>query len=489
MFNDYFWKSYLAGGGQETVRFFETQLSGRFTQEYADTICAFHRSYCPSKKINEIFHEDLTDLYKVITEGLSWYEGNPPTIEVGMRVLYEDFFEDDGISAREKFDRFSSSMEYFTTMFAMMWPEYFVPYYFRYNYNILEKIAEEFGIELPEIPQKREYKARFFHYGKICEAFRDFRARHGMSLYEFCAFLYDFAPKAVGGIDSYIIKDIPEPKGAYFIGGSKDDAYLTYDEGEIIVWQCSSETMPGDAVVMYLRSPVSAVDSVWRSVSIGFNDPFFYYYRCTYLSHGQKLKPISYQTLKEDPIFSQLWIVRKNMQGINGVEILPSVYNYLLETGESDAPRLTYGGGGDDVVVCNEKEVENKIIKPFLEALGYTDQDYRQQLYIEIGNHNYALIPDFVIHPKVSKGHQSADFLIEAKYSIASAKALEAAKTQARGYAKLLNAKYAVIASKEGIWVTEVGDDYTDDVLGASWSELKDEDRFHAVFRLLGAGK
>jgi len=182
-------------------------------------------------------------------------------------------------------------------------------------------------------------------------------------------------------------------------------------------------------------------------------------------------------------------IVRKNMQGVNGVEILPSVYNYLLDISDSDAERLEFAVSNEDLSITNEKDVEEKRIKPFLEALGYAEADYRQQLYIEIGNHNYALIPDFAIRPVVSKGHQSADFLIEAKYSVGSVGALEAAKTQAGGYAKLLNAAYAVIASKEGIWVTAAGDDYTDDVMSFSWSQLQQEDDFHQVFRLLGQGK
>ena len=99
------------------------------------------------------------------------------------------------------------------------------------------------------------------------------------------------------------------------------------------------------------------------------------------------------------------------------------------------------------------------MIKPFLTELGYYEKDYKQQLYIEIGNHNHALIPDFVINPIVSKGHQSADFLVEAKFSISSNKLLEDAKNQARGYAKLLNAKYSVVAAKEGIWISEKTDD------------------------------
>ena len=124
-----------------------------------------------------------------------------------------------------------------------------------------------------------------------------------------------------------------------------------------------------------------------------------------------------------------------------------------------------------------------------MEKLGYSEDEYIQQLPIEVGNHNHKQIPDFVIHPKVSTGHQSADFLLEAKLSIPSIKSLEEAKTQARGYAKLLNAKYSVVAAKEGIWISQIEDDYSKDILSFSWAELKKEDDFFKVYKLIGNGK
>lgn len=138
--------------------------------------------------------------------------------------------------------------------------------------------------------------------------------------------------------------------------------------------------------------------------------------------------------------------------------------------------------------IVNEKDVENRLIKPLLAELGYDADDYQQQLYIEIGNHNYALIPDFVIQPILSKGHQSAEFIIESKYSIPSKKELEGAKTQVRSYAKLLGARYAVIVSKERVWVMTHEDDYTDEVLSFSWEELKYGDNFHELFKVIGKG-
>ena len=489
MFNDYIWRTYLGGTGKEVVNFFEENLSNNLSKEYADKICEFHRAYCPSRVVNESLHSELVDAYEDIAEGIWFLEEGEYSIESAISYIFNGFLNEDGATPQKVFNFFSGSVAFFTTLFARELPELFVPYYFSLNFNIFEKIAQEFEIILPEIPIKKDYEGRFLYYGKICEALYDFREKHSMSAYELCAFLYDFAPKYVGGVDSYIIKDIPTPKSAYFIGGSKNDAFLSSDDDTITPWQCNPDTMAGDAIVMYLKSPVSAVDSIWRSVSIGFNDPFFYYYRCTYIATPCKVNRISQKQLEGDSVFGKLPIVKKNMQGLNGVELYPSAYNHLLDMTESDLPRLEFAINNDDPVLFREKDVENQLIKPFLAELGYTEKDYKQQLYIEIGNHNHALIPDFVINPIVTKGHQSADFLVEAKYSVSSNKLLEEAKTQARGYAKLLNAKYAVIASKEGVWITDVADDYTASILSFSWCDLKNEDNFHKVFNIIGRGK
>lgn len=64
-----------------------------------------------------------------------------------------------------------------------------------------------------------------------------------MTQYELYAFLYDFAPKYIDAISSYIIKDIPNPKSAFFIGGNCKDLFFSDDINTIIPWQCSPETM------------------------------------------------------------------------------------------------------------------------------------------------------------------------------------------------------------------------------------------------------
>jgi hypothetical protein len=349
-------------------------------------------------------------------------------------------------------------------------------------------IADEFDIELPKLPQKADYRARTWHYANLCKAFYKFRVENRLSYCEFCAFLYDFAPHYIGGIDSYIIRELPEPKAAYFVGGGGNnaDAKAENDTGKITYWQCNPATRAGDMIVMYLTTPISAISSVWRSMSIGFVDPFFFYYRCTYIGRPEKIPRISIREMKNNPILGKMPIVSKNMQGVNGVELKPSEYNYIVSKAGKDLPRLENALSENEGQFANEKDVEEKLVKPLLTKLGFDEKDYVQQMYIEIGNHNYALIPDFVIKPISTNGHYSGYTTIEAKRSITSEKQLKQVKVQARSYAKMLGAKFSVIASMEKVWITGYEDDYESCVFEETWESLSDTDIFYKLEKLIG---
>ena len=386
------------------------------------------------------------------------------------------------------FDYFCGNLAHITTLLSLDLSELFIPYYFSTTYNILETIANIFEIDFPAIPAKSDYKGRVWHYANICKALYTFRIKNNLTFYELCAFLYDFAPKYVGGIDSYIIKDLPTPKSAYFIGGGgrNADAVAEDDPQNVIRWQCSPNTQAGDLIVMYLRTPISAISSIWQAQSIGFVDPFFWYYRMTYIGNPIKINRIPLNQIKADEILGKMWIVKKNMQGINGVELLPSEYNHIVDLTGKDICRLESVMEMDDEDFPNEKAVEEKLIKPLLKKLGYSAGDYVQQMYIEIGNHNHALIPDFVLKPRRSTGHQSGYAIIEAKRSIKNGRQWEDAKGQVRGYAKLLSAKYSVVASMETICVMSSQDDYTEEIFSKPWSSLSSPDTLYCLKKLLG---
>ena len=470
MLNKYIWQLYLNAGGDKTVKRFEDNYTNGMKKDYADMITELHKGYFITDSIITDEHSQLIDLYEYLSNNAdSPFETN------AVKELYNVFIED-GLSDNRAFDELTWSMVYYSTLFSYFDPNDYVPYYFKFNYNVLEMIAEAFGIELPKIPKKVDYKGRFFFYEDICHALHDFRRQNELTPYELYAFLYDFAPKYIGGVDSYIITDLPEPKAAYFIGGSKDDSFLENNEEHITPWQCNPETKAGDMIVMYIRTPISAIDSVWRSCSVGFNDPFFYYYRCTYISKPTSMKQIVLNDIKRDKILGKMSIVRKNMQGVNGVELRPSEYARILKLGSCKAPAIKYLSDISDESYSTEKEVEEKIIIPLLKQLGYSGADYVQQLYIEIGNHNHALIPDFVLLPKKKQNGFAAFAVIEAKLSVTKEKELSEAKKQARSYAKLLSAKKISVISKEKIWIFGDKDDFEKCVFEHTIHDLTDDD-------------
>ena len=485
MFNQYNWQLYLKAGGKKIVQQFEDNLSKEFSADYIAFIKELHYEYQLSESILNDESEQLHDVLMFCQEGNRFCDENELSAEEAIDALYLILSENDTVDLKETFSRFTYSLAYYSTLLAVSLPDLFVPYYFKWNYNVLQIIADAFGITLPAIPNKSDYEGRFCFYEDICASLQDFRKGNQLTPYELCAFLYDFAPKYIGGLSSYLIQELPEPRSAFFIGGSKDDLFLSDSADTVTPWQCNPDTRAGDMIVMYLRTPVSAVDSVWRSCSVGFIDPFFYYYRCTYISHPLKMKPVALDRLKTDKITGAMPIVRKNMQGINGVELKPSEYNRILQMGRSKAQKLEYVSVKAKGEYSTEKEVEEYIIKPLLKQLGYSEQDYVQQLYLEIGNHNHALIPDFVLLPEKRSGHQSAFAVIEAKRSIVNQQELGAALSQVRSYAKLLGAKYAAIISQEKVWVYSAEDDYSA-VLFCVPASMTDDEMF-SLRKILGA--
>ena len=497
MFNNYAWSLYLKSSGGEIVTLFNNVLSGNLTHDIILKIAELRSYYFLGKISLEDESKQLEDMVQYIHSFLAQEAGDPDVFYADeesyiddINEIYNEFYlnlsNDGQYNSKTAFEEFVAGLSFYSTLLAILYPGLFVPYFFRLNFNIFSRISKDFEIELPVIPAKKDYKGRFFYYKDVCIALKDFQHNHNLSDAELCAFLYDFAPKYIGGKESYIIMDeLPKAKNAFFIGGTKDDAFLTDDPNAVTIWQCNPDTRVGDMIVMYIRTPVSAICSIWQSLSIGFNDPFFYYYHCTYIGNPVQIKPITLDELHNDELLSKMWIVRKNMQGINGVELKPSEYNRILELADCKLPRLEYEVPENDSNFKREKDVENMLVKPLLKQLGYEEIDYVQQLYFEIGNHNHALIPDFVLLPKIVHGQRTAYAVLEAKLSIINPKQLHDALSQARSYSKLLGAKYQMIASKEQLWLFSAKDDFSNEILSTTWEELKNPDTFALLYKIL----
>ena len=189
--------------------------------------------------------------------------------------------------------------------------------------------------------------------------------------------------------------------------------------------------------------------------------------------------------MRFDKIIGSMPIVRKNMQGLNGVELKPSEYNRLLELGKSDAIQMEYSSINSEKEYSTEKEVEDRVVKPLLEKIGYNDNDYIQQLYLEIGNHNHTLIPDFVLLPQMKGNYKTAFAVVEAKRSITTTKALNDAKSQVRSYAKLLGSNFAAIISQEKVWVYSADDDYSKEIFSCFIYKLSN-DTLYKLKKIIG---
>ena len=380
-----------------------------------------------------------------------------------------------------------------------LYPQYCFPYYFYETYYHIEAIFKEFGIFLPPTPKKNDHEGRRMFYLELCKSLYDFRSKHEMNEYELPAFLYGFATEIVR---KYEIKDaLPVPKRAFFVGGGKkaegidassDFEYLdSVDNNSMMYWQGNLETQPGDIVVMYCLSPRSYIHSIWRAVTPGFIEPFAGFYKRVYIGKPTVVNPISLDELKADEILSQMPLIKGNMQGINGRVIDKVYYDRLLallkEKGCSTEciPRLA-----DDEVLTlnikNEKDVEQYLLEPLLEKLGYTQSDWKRQFKLRMGRGD-RVYPDYVISPNEERNNESGYWVWEAKHSVQSNKQLQEDFGQVKSYARALNCKGLGLVSKEGVWIAEAASDFNFDKHKFwSWKQIGESDSFSVIYAITG---
>ena len=190
--NKYVWELYLKSGGKEIVDFFKTNLSEKITKEYSSVVRKFHEYYCVNKDTVEDVEITLNELFKVLNEDETEYEYEPIDIQKYPEIIDEAMDElwsiliERNPTEKDAFIDFISysGVAYHSTALTYDYYECFIPYYFQYNYNVLEIIAEQFDIILPELPNKQEYKKRFYHYGELCKVFTKYRLDNGWSPYE-----------------------------------------------------------------------------------------------------------------------------------------------------------------------------------------------------------------------------------------------------------------------------------------------------------------
>ncbi|MGZ3775304.1 MAG: hypothetical protein ACXVCN_16375 [Bdellovibrio sp.] len=345
-------------------------------------------------------------------------------------------------------------------------PEFFFPYYFYRDLYALKKIFNEFGIFLPPLPAKSDFLGRYNYYNELCRSLCTYWDGLGFKREHIPVFLYGFAPEVIDlmppGLDV-----LPKPRRAWFVGGGIDnngDFQLLdrVNSSSNPFWQGNRETETGDIVIMYCLSPRSCIHSIWRATQDGTVEPFFNFYSTVRIGYPQIVKRLSFSEIKADPILSKMPLVKANMQGINGRNIPKEFYDRILfllkAKGEkiSKLPKLE-NIERSDVKIKNEKDVEKKILEPLLLELGFKSDDWERQVTLRVGRKERA-IPDYLIHTrkKDKSKNVSADWVWEAKFSIAGNEQLGKDFEQVCSYARLVGANGVSLISKEGLWIASL---------------------------------
>lgn len=366
------------------------------------------------------------------------------------------------------------------------------------RFDIIQRNCNALGIDMPSIPRTNDYKFYLSYFYDICESWNSFQKDNDLTDAELCACIYDFANLL---IEESTNTDLPKPTNIWLTGASgKGDFDFLDSLGEIAgenrenIWACNERTRRGDIIVLYCTSPRSYIHSIWRSNSEGIFNPFDYYHCRTTICNGVLTPYVTFNDLKNDEYMSEMPIVRKNLQGINGVELSAQDYAELLRLIEqkggdiSAFPRLYEAEDIDFGEIKLEKDVEEKILIPLLRKLGYTEDDWTRQLSRKTGRGTRA-IPDFVFFAKGDKHFETAPFVIEAKLDMSLMRNRINDFEQALSYASMLRSSLMGLCDKERLIIYRVDSNgsadrnapifeehwasiYNDPLVGATLSQL-----------------
>lgn len=485
-FNQYIWNLYKTSpDGQKAIERFSE------TRDFSQDLLLFER-YCPDyikSDQQRIMYREMLELlweFKV-----SIHKEEEITIEDAKRIYQETISSslvvDNYVIIKD--NDYSNMLMWIPLLSIELnaWcKDIFVPYLFADRFYDLKKFADYFEIELPTTPKKADYKGRCLYYWELCEIFNDFCIENNLTMSEFCALMYDYAPNLLKEEEK---GEIPQPAQAWFIGGLIRGYGEHWTTG---FWQSNIETKKGDILIHYETSPVSAITCLWIAQTDGVIDPFFFYYSNTYVGDRIDIPSITFKELKRDPYFCSHPLVKKRFQGVNGWTVTSEDYAELqriLRTKGFDTnalPKLYAPTISKDVNIAIEKDVETQLLEPLLNSMGfYESKDFIRQLPIHAGR-GHRIFPDYALHYSDKPDEESAKVLIEAKFYMKNSQEIDAAFLQARSYAMLLDSSVIVLCDKECLIVYKKTHSFDRDRYKKFyWGELESPDKYNMLKAML----
>ena len=485
-----------------------------FTTDMEDPIDGYETL---SKKIAE-FSEDNESWERIVNGVISleenyWFQGFEVPEEM-TREWFEDFVDrfeirrcyvdeenriavDDtpgGLIVKADEFRIKNCRISDLSVFLYFLHSFFKPMLCPWNFSFIVRAFEVLEIDLPPYPHSKDYRGFMLWYYDFCEALNAFQYENELTDEEACACLYDFSEMLM---EDVVPGPLPKPVNVWITGASREDQKELLEGLQTGIWQCNENTRRGDIVVLYAVSPGSCLHSIWRASSEGSFNPFNYRQARSRLTDRVDIPHISLQEMKDDPVLGKLPMLNNNLQGVNGKRLPAWAYQRILQMIEerggdlSRVPALYEAHDWNPGEIRLEKDVEEKILIPCLQDLGYTGSDWTRQLRQKAGRSEKA-IPDFVFFPHGEVHAENAPLVIEAKLRMGSERERMEAYKQARSYAKMLDAGMLGICDEERLVLFRRNArkefDYTRPCFEAHWAAIVGDVEVHdRLMGLIGA--
>lgn len=511
------WERYKdSDSGKEAIALFE---------RVCDRECPMEEVYAVAKRFNpEFFKNTSKKEEKKYLEILAYFnellrdnlnEDNLP--ETGDDCT--DFFimltlflatDDDNANLEDitqsQFKTILSANTFVSLILYSYMPDFFIPNLFVMQFIYLKKLAEKYDFELPEIPNRSNYKERWFYYLEMCIILNDFAIYNEIeSAAEFCAFIYDYElPMIKEEIDNENSDDMPSTPGqAWIIVGNFSEGEKSMEHG---FWQANELTEKGDILLFYEKSPVKALNSIWIAQQNGVIDPFFHYYSNTYI--GNKIaipedQAVTFDDFKRSEYFisrdKKGNFVSKNFQDVSGWAVNSEDYSEILRILESKGfdtstlPKLYEPSKIGDVAIELEKDVSEKLLIPLLEQMGWKNGvDFKGEVEFNAGrtktNHSSDKRPDFCLHIIEKNDDIEAKVAIEVKKHMKTQKEIHDNFVQGRSYAKWGAVQVLVLVDMRQILVYERDKDnkFNENMPKKySWADMENPDKYSELKKLL----
>lgn len=241
----------------------------------------------------------------------------------------------------------------------------------------------------------------------------------------------------------------------YWVMATQEQYFDDLDAKEKeVVWSGRKEIQSGDLVFVYRTAPRKAITDILRVKDDPRFDPWgawdgFW----VNLEKVCSIDDISFSTMRNDPIFQQWGLVRRNFVGTVTEPVPHSIYNRLLAEIPAALKKKhnlkpeTVAIVGRSGQFTSEANFEEKVIEPLLKRWSFK---YQRQYacHFRIGSQDHRGRVDFYVSDK-----DGPITLFENKFRIFNNSDLKLAVDQAKSYALLLGLPSFVVAAPEGLWL------------------------------------